>query len=84
MNCLCCNKPLNKTASIYELNVQWHKKCIKNFFGTTSLPELDISDDTLKQLAIESTNKGYTVPGVQKKLSLHLTEGKDPRLTLVN
>lgn len=84
MNCLCCNKPLNEFVTPYERNVQWHKKCIKNFFGTTSLPELDISEDTLKLLAIESTNKGYTVPGVQKKLSLHLTEGKEPRLTLVN
>ena len=84
MNCLCCNKLLNDTATLYERNVQWHKKCIKNFFGTTFLPELDISDDTLKLLAVESTNRGYTVPGVQKKLSLHLTEGKEPRLTLVN
>ncbi len=84
MNCHCCNKPINETATSYELSVQWHKKCIKNFFGTTVLPELDISEQTLKLLAIESTNKGYTVPGVQKKLSLHLTDGKEPRLTLVN
>lgn len=84
MKCLCCNKPLNEAASDYECNVQWHKKCIKNFFGTTTLPELVLSEDTLKALAVESTHKGYTVPGVQKKLSLHLTEGKEPRLTLVN
>lgn len=45
---------------------------------------LDISEETLKKLAEESTNKGFTVPGVQKKLSLHLTEGSSPRLTLVN
>ena len=84
MNCLCCNKPINQTATSYEHDVQWHKKCIKGFFGTTSLPELCISEETLKLLAVESTNKGYTVPGVQKKLSLHLTEDKEPRLTLVN
>lgn len=84
MNCLCCNKPLGESASDYERAVGWHKKCIKRFFGTDSLPELCISEETLLLLAIESTNKGYTVPGVQKKLSLHLTEGKEPRLTLVN
>lgn len=84
MNCLCCNKPLNESASAYERDVQWHKKCMKHFFGTSALPALDISEDTLKCIAIEATNKGCTVPGVQKKLSLHLTEGKEPRLTLVN
>ena len=43
-----------------------------------------MSEEILNQLAIDSTNKGYTVPGVQKKLSLHLTKGNEPRLTLVN
>jgi serine/threonine-protein kinase HipA len=62
----------------------WHKKCVKAFFGGSKLPILDILEETLKRLAEESTNKGFTVPGVQKKLSLHLTEGASPRLTLVN
>ncbi len=84
MKCLCCNKPISETATPYELSVKWHKQCIKNFFGTNVLPKLDVSEQTLKRLAVESTNKGYTVPGVQKKLSLHLTEGNEPRLTLVN
>lgn len=39
----------------------------------------------MEWLAIESTNKGLTVPGVQKKMSLHLdSSGDNPRLTLVN
>jgi serine/threonine-protein kinase HipA len=40
----------------------------------------------LERLAVESTGKGYTVPGVQKKLSLHLSDEDrgHPRLTLVN
>ena len=80
MNCLCCGKPLNTSA----VSNQWHKKCIKAFFGTTNLPDIDISDEVLNQLAIDSTSKGFTVPGVQKKISLHLTEGESPRLTLVN
>ena len=63
----------------------WHKACIKRFFGTTKLPEIEIDDKTLNLLATETTNKGFTVPGVQKKLSLHLvSDSRKPRLTLVN
>lgn len=80
MNCLCCGKPLrtpNETG--------WHKSCIKRFFGTTTLPEIEIDDKILNNLAIETTNRGFTVPGVQKKLSLHLVSDVNrPRLTLVN
>lgn len=81
MNCLCCGKPLRSE------NAQsgWHKSCIKKFFGTSELPEIAIDENTLELLATESTSKGYTVPGVQKKLSLHLfSDGRKPRLTLVN
>lgn len=81
MNCLCCGKPLRTE------NTQsgWHKSCIKRFFGTTELPEIAIDEKTLEILAAESTSRGYTVPGVQKKLSLHLlSEERKPRLTLVN
>lgn len=67
MKCLCCNKTFNGSESTYELSVQWHKKCIKSFFGTNILPELDVSNKTIEMIAIESTNKGLTVPGVQKK-----------------
>lgn len=82
MNCLCCGKPLTSDES---KRIGWHQSCIKRFFGTTVIPELEIDDNTLEFLATESTNKGYTVPGVQKKLSLHLfSEHNTPRLTLVN
>lgn len=80
MNCFCCGKPL-KT----ENESGWHKACIKRFFGTTIIPNIDIDEETLEMLATESTSKGLTVPGVQKKLSLHLhSESGQPRLTLVN
>ncbi len=80
MNCLCCGKPLPVSDES-----GWHKSCIKRFFGTTKLPEIEIDDKTLNFLATETTNKGFTVPGVQKKLSLHLvSDSKKPRLTLVN
>lgn len=81
MNCLCCGKPLRTPDE-----TGWHKACIKRFFGTTKLPEIEIEDKTLNLLATETTNKGFTVPGVQKKLSLHLVsdDSRKPRLTLVN
>jgi len=80
MKCLCCGKTLRT-----ENESGWHKSCIKNFFGTTKLPQIEMNESTLESLAIESTSKGFTIPGVQKKLSLHLlSEGGTPRLTLVN
>ncbi len=80
MNCLCCAKPL--TAN--ETSAQWHGQCIRRFFGTKEMPCVQVTEALLEQLATESTNKGFTVPGVQKKLSLHLSEEEIPRLTLVN
>ena len=80
MNCLCCGKPL-KTDD----GTRWHKACIRRFFGTTTLPEIKIDDDTLTALALENTGTGVTVPGVQKKLSLHLlSDTASQRLTLVD
>lgn len=80
MNCLCCGKPL-KTDD----GTRWHKACIHRFFGTATLPEIKIDEDTLTALALENTGKGVTVPGVQKKLSLHLlSDAASPRLTLVD
>lgn len=80
MNCLCCGKPLKNGETD-----GWHKACIKKFFGTASLPEIEMNDETLELLALETVGKGYTVPGVQKKLSLHLfSEHNKTRLTLVN
>lgn len=78
--CLYCGKILRT-----ETEHGWHASCIKAFFGTKTMPDIDVSKEVLHQLVIDSTNKGYTVPGVQKKMSLHLTqEDETPRLTLVN
>ncbi len=84
MNCLCCSKPIDASASEEELSTGWHRTCVRRFFGTRKLPEIDITEDKLLELAKESVNQGLTVPGVQKKISLHLTAGVNPRLTLVN
>lgn len=85
--CLCCGKKIMDTASPEEKNTYWHTKCCRRFFGTREVPDIDITEEILQMIATESTRKGYTVPGVQKKLSLHLTDekkGEKARLTLVN
>ena len=79
-DCLCCGKPLKGTGE-----GGWHAACVKRFFSTGKLPVISIDRARLEQLAKESAGRGLTVPGVQKKLSLHLTaDGRNPRLTLVN
>ena len=82
MNCLCCGKPIKPDSP--ENASGWHNSCVRRFFGTKKLPDIDMSAEVLEALAQESTNQGFTIPGVQKKLSLHLTQGQKPRLTLVN
>ncbi len=77
--CLCCGKAL-RTETAHG----WHTSCIQSFFGTAKFPDIDVSKDVLNQIAIDSTKEGFTVPGVQKKLSLHLSKDDNPRLTLVN
>lgn len=80
MKCLCCGKILRT-----ENESGWHKSCIQKFFGTTQIPQIELDDRILERIATKSISKGYTVPGVQKKLSLHLLSDDDtPRLTLVD
>ena len=84
-HCLCCGKPFKNLSTTLEKDVYgWHFSCIKKFFGTSGFPFIDVSEEVLQKLALDSTNKGFTVPGVQKKLSLHLSVENEPRLTLVN
>jgi len=81
MNCLCCGKPILTD----DKSLSWHKSCIKRFFGTKELPEIDIDDQTLEEIASKNTHMGFTIPGVQKKLSLHLfSKNNQNRLTLVH
>ena len=84
MKCLYCGKTLADDSSEVEFRTGWHKGCVKKFFGVSELPYVDLSEERLRQLADESISRGFTVPGVQKKLSLHLSNEDKPRLTLVN
>ena len=82
MNCLCCGK---KLQTVEDEERGWHKNCVRHFFGSNMIPELDLDEEKLKELANETVNRGYTVPGVQRKMSLQLfSDKKKKRLTLVN
>lgn len=84
MKCLCCGKIIKEIADIEERESGWHKKCVKSFFGTAHMPIIDISEKQLEELANDTVNKGLTIPGVQKKLSLHLSNEQGARLTIIN
>ncbi len=82
--CLCCDEII-KNPTKYEAETGWHEKCIRWFFGTDKIPEMDCSEKELEKLANRAVTKGLTVPGVQKKLSLHLkTLDKTPKLMIVD
>nr|WP_321262481.1 HipA domain-containing protein [uncultured Sphaerochaeta sp.] len=75
-HCLYCGRILDEPRMH-----GWHQRCIRSFFGTKEMPILDIDE---ANLGLHATQSGYTVPGVQKKLSLSLNHTKQTdRLTLV-
>ncbi len=81
MICLCCGKKLKEA----EYETGWHKSCIRRFFGTDLFPELVIDHTLINELADRTTQNGFTIPGVQKKISLHLSREENvPRLTLID
>lgn len=84
MKCLYCGMQISDHASADEKSWCWHKKCIKDFFHVKDMPVLDITKEQLEKLANETVNEGITIPGVQKKLSLHLSCDMNARLTIVD
>lgn len=82
MKCLCCNKTITDENSING----WHKSCIKEFFNTSSYPEIDFSNEKIKKIIEDNIINKTMVPGVQKKLSLHFfsKNRKNEKITLMN
>ena len=81
MNCLCCGAPLDRDADVVS---RWHRRCARRFFGGSAVPEISITTDDLESFARRNVQAGLTVPGVQRKMSLHLDGQSRPyRLTLV-
>lgn len=84
MNCLCCGKPISGGTPASAADSTWHTSCIRSFFHTSALPQIDLTDSAFETLAEQSVHDGITVPGVQKKISLHLSREKKARLTIRN
>ncbi len=80
MRCHGCGMPLSATDNAGG----WHRRCARRFFGRPEVPEVAITAALLEELARRSVETGQTVTGVQKKLSVHLSDTETPRrLTLV-
>jgi serine/threonine-protein kinase HipA len=81
--CLYCYKQLD------EKHVDYHPKCIKEFFGTEHAPVLPYRLSEMEKLAKEAALLSITVPGVQPKISLgwlknELEKGNQGRLTIMD
>jgi serine/threonine-protein kinase HipA len=78
--CLYCYEAL-ETAD------DFHPACSKEFFGSTTPPQIEYSLSQMTELAKDVVERSVTVPGVQAKLSMSLiedTKGKaNTRLTVV-
>lgn len=75
-NCWFCYKEAGKK--------EYHEKCSRNFFGTSTPPQLELNNQLLKELAEQTVNERISVTGVQPKLSVTLEKSKgNHRLTIV-
>lgn len=75
-NCLFCYKPVEEG--------EYHSNCSKNFFGTTTVPILELDKAKLDKLAEITVNERLALKGVLPKISLSLNSDKgNRRLTLV-
>ncbi len=75
-NCLFCYKDAGTAG--------YHTPCSKRFFGTSEVPELELNDSLLKDLAEKTISRHITITGVQPKLSVTLHRAATGnRLTIV-
>lgn len=79
MNCLICYKPLG------VMDVDYHPKCCKSFFGTNEVPFIDLNEESLNEKALEIIRAKGALTGVQPKLSLNIEKSKESiRFTVVD
>jgi serine/threonine-protein kinase HipA len=57
---------------------------VAKVFGTKELPIIDLDEKSIEELARHRVDLSYTVPGVQKKISLGLSKNHERKLTLVD
>ncbi len=76
--CLYCYKELKPGETLY------HRRCVKNFFHLSEPPELPYGMDELGKLAESVIQSRVTIPGVQAKISMHISsESGHSRFTIV-
>ena len=76
--CLCCYQELD------ERMVDYHPKCAKRFFGTTTVPGFPYRHTEIKELAKEVVRSQTAVTGVQAKLSMDIEKLQpESRFTIV-
>lgn len=64
--------------------IDFHSSCSRKMFGSTTPPELPYSEEDISKLALQLIQQRISVTGVQPKLSLDITSGKEPKkLTIV-
>lgn len=64
--------------------VDFHPSCSRKMFGSATPPELPYSEEDISKLALQFIQQRVSVTGVQPKLSLDITSGREPKkLTIV-
>jgi serine/threonine-protein kinase HipA len=77
--CLHCYGALEKG------HVDYHPKCIRQFYGTSEAPVLSYEQAALRSLAAQAAKRSIAVPGAQPKLSLDWLESDHSnRLTILD
>ncbi|MCD6039668.1 MAG: toxin HipA [Gammaproteobacteria bacterium] len=72
----------------YESNAEisyFHSSCLKKLFGSTQLPQINFNNKEIESIALGLVKQKKGLPGVQKKLSLSLTqavEGDHKKLSI--
>ena len=79
LKCLYCYNPLENGE------IDYHLKCSKKFFGSTTPPEIPFTLQEIQELAVLTLGKSISVTGVQPKISLETqrTAAKGQRFTIV-
>jgi serine/threonine-protein kinase HipA len=82
--CLYCYQEIS-SASLGEVEANFHLKCSKKIFGLSKPPILNFGKNELNEIAKKFVVRSETVPGVQPKLSLSIEkiDAQNSRLTIV-
>jgi serine/threonine-protein kinase HipA len=84
--CLYCYEEIYSTDIDTPAGIEgYHPKCSKRFFGNSTPPIVDFTEDQILQLAEQVIKSQRTITGVQPKLSLGLSNeiGAPKRFTIV-